>query len=86
MASLHCIDNELVAGAVEGRVPAQQDVENHSAAPEVTFLIVALLEHFWRDVVGRAELLREPLALLEGAGRPEVYHFDSHFGGVSVDQ
>ena len=49
------LEDQLVVFAVEGRVAAEEDVEDHSAAPDVALLVVLSFEDLGRDVVGGAE-------------------------------
>ena len=48
------LKDQLVVFAVEGRVAAEEDVEDHSAAPDVALLVVLSFEDLGRDVVGGA--------------------------------
>mmetsp|Transcript_88891 Transcript_88891/g.252022 ORF Transcript_88891/g.252022 Transcript_88891/m.252022 type:complete len:226 (-) Transcript_88891:281-958(-) len=54
-AALHLLQNLLVRiRVVEWRVPAEQHVHDHPAAPGVAQLVVPPLQHLGGDVVGRA--------------------------------
>ena len=44
---------------VEGRVPAEENVHNHSDRPDVTFLIVLPLQYLRGDVVRCAHSVEE---------------------------
>jgi len=62
LSSENIFNDLLVVLAVERRVAAEEDVENYSRAPDVALLIVLFLQNFRRDVIGRAELLSQPLS------------------------
>lgn len=66
--------------AVEGRLPAQQDVQQHPKAPHVGRLVVLLAEHLW-GLGGWVEKLsrrqgRMPYTVGAGATRQRHLHVD----------
>lgn len=76
----------FVIGAIERRVAAEQDKEDHANRPQIALLVVVLLKDFWGDVVGRAKLLRHLLRWVDHSRSSEVD--DGHLGvvGVLVEQ
>mmetsp|Transcript_37113 Transcript_37113/g.114351 ORF Transcript_37113/g.114351 Transcript_37113/m.114351 type:complete len:216 (-) Transcript_37113:478-1125(-) len=71
-AGAHAAEDLVLRAAHEGRVAAEQHVHDDAEAPEVRGLVVLAGEHLGGDVVGRARLRRQHLALLELAGEAEV--------------
>ena len=57
LASEHCLNDLFITASIEGRVATKQDVEDDSATPQVTLLVVILLQHFWCNVVRGSKLL-----------------------------
>ena len=62
----------LVAGAIEGRHTRQDDVEDDTARPDVTFLVVLLVEDLRSNIVRSTELLIESLVSVEAEGGSEI--------------
>ena len=47
----------FVSLAVEGRIPAQQNVQDHATTPQVALVVIAALQHFRCNVIRRSILL-----------------------------
>lgn len=76
------MDNLVICLPIERRVASQENVEDYSTTPQVTLLVIVLLEHLRGDVVWRAELLAHLLARVEDTRGAKVN--DGHFGRTSV--
>ena len=76
-AEQHCLNNFLICLAVKWRVAAQQDVENHSTAPQVALMVIRFLEDFWCDIVWCSILLMHLFAWYERSCRAEVDNCDA---------
>jgi hypothetical protein len=66
----------LIVLPVERRVTREQDVQDHTASPHITFLVILLLEDLGGDVEGGAHAGVHILVRFEGTGEPEVNYFD----------
>lgn len=82
----HGLNDLLVRLPVEGWVPAEQDVKDHAARPEVALLVVALLQHFRGDVVRRAKFLCHFPSRDELPGGPKVNDGDTGVFAVFVEE
>lgn len=51
IAFLHCLQNAILVGPIERRVPAEQNVENHTAAPDIALFVIVLHQHLRGYVV-----------------------------------
>ncbi len=51
VALLHPLDDLVARVPIEGRVAAEEDVQDHTAAPHVALLVVVLPQHLRRDVI-----------------------------------
>mmetsp|Transcript_13491 Transcript_13491/g.35658 ORF Transcript_13491/g.35658 Transcript_13491/m.35658 type:complete len:444 (+) Transcript_13491:389-1720(+) len=58
--------------SVEGGAPAEHEVHDHAAAPQVAHLVVLAGQHLRGDVVRRSRLRGQDLVRLVLAGQPEV--------------
>lgn len=58
--------HDLLFGlAIKGREPAEQNVEYHSAGPDVTLLVIFPFKHFRGNVIWSAKLLGDLLVDIE---------------------
>jgi hypothetical protein len=46
------LEDLLVRGSWEGGISAEEDVEDHSTRPNITFLVVLFFQNFWGYIVG----------------------------------
>ena len=67
LARFDFLDYLIVVDPVERRITAEQNVENHTNAPKIAFLIVLVLQHLGSDVVWSSELLVHFLIRIEDA-------------------
>lgn len=72
LADSYLLHDVLVTRPVEGWHAGQNDVEDDTARPDVTFLIVALVQDLRGDVVGCTKLLIEPLIWVEAEGCAKI--------------
>ena len=66
----------LIVLPIEWRVPAQQDVQDDAAGPDIAFLIVFLLQDLGCYVEGCPHAGIHVFVRLKSAREPEVNHFD----------
>lgn len=73
-ANLDLLDNFSIIVSVEGRSATQQNVEDNTDTPDITFLIVLGIQHFRGDVVSCAICLSHFLLGVELLRSPEIDH------------
>lgn len=56
-ASFHFFYYLIVVCSVKWRIAAEQNVENNTNTPEITLLVVFVIEHLWGDVVRGSKFL-----------------------------
>ena len=72
LTQLDTLDNLCLVRPVERRITAQKNVQDDADTPQVTLLVVIVVEHLRSNVVWRAVLLLHLLAGIEHARRAEV--------------
>ena len=80
------LENLVLGLAVEGRVPTQHNVQNHSHAPNIRLFIRVPLENFGSDVVGSAAFLVESFFVGKVAGCAEIDYCNSWIHHVPAHQ
>jgi hypothetical protein len=86
LPGLDCLHDLDVGGTVEGRVSAQEDVQDDSARPHVALLVVVAEEDFGSDVVGSAVLLVHLFSFLVLHGDSKVDDFELCVGLLGLDE
>ena len=76
LAHADLLHDLLIAGAIEWWHARQDDVQDDTARPDVTLLVVLLIEDLGGDVVGRAELLIKGFVGVELEGGAEIDYLD----------
>lgn len=77
--------NLAVIDSVEGRGPAQKNVEEHADGPDVTTLVIVLIEHLGRDIIRRTVHLLHRLLLLIILDRCAEVDYLQRVVGLIVD-
>ena len=73
-------------GPVEGRIPAEEDVEDDSTTPNVALGVVGASEHLGRDVVGGADLELHLLGRVKDLGGSKVDDLESGVGLTTFEE
>ena len=77
--------NLAVVDSVEGWGPAQKNVKEHADGPNITTLVVVLIEHLGRDVIGRTVHLLHRFLLLIILDRCAEVDYLQRVVGLIVD-
>ena len=80
------MDDVFVASTVEGRVTAEEDVEDNAATPQIAHVVVAFLKHFGGYVVWRPVLLIHFLAAFVHSRRAKVNDGDSWILAILIEE
>ncbi len=86
MSCLNCLNDELVTGPIERRVPTEKNIEDNPTAPQIALLSVAFLKDLGCDIIRSSELSSEFLAWVYHGGSPEVDHLDLKFRRVRINE
>lgn len=86
LARKHRLNDFLVVLPVKRWVSAEQDIQDHSATPKVTLVIIVLLENFRGDVVRSTVLLRHFLAWNVRSRRSEIDNGDARLVAGAVKE
>jgi len=66
----------LIILSIEWRITRKKNVENDSASPNVTLLIVLLLQDLWCNIEGRSHTRIHVLVGLEGSRKAKIDDLD----------